>query len=424
MPGATTPEPNDPYTLWISEIAVPVGVDGAEIGRAALRQARRLRHERRTGIDELPTARQVPGLEERGRQRPVRDMRVRVCEGELHRLELRVESRRETVVERQRDERGRALAVRRQLADLHAAIVVAKRLDPFGAMAREIRPRRATRRPRSRQPRLPYRERPGPPSRSARASQRAPGSRIARPGAARERRRRGARPLVGDPRRAGRAASSRAPTPAPRAAPGRACRTAPPGRPRRARRPAPSPSAAQRRRPSGDRSPPGDRPEPFSPWRAPSCQTIANASPPIPLSVGSATVSTAAAASAASTALPPARNASNPAALASGWLVAIIASACDGGHPPPAARVRCARTEQRFEVDVHGPILARRVRPERRAMMRSVRPDADIVVVGAGIAGVATARALASVRDRSSCWSSSSSGTTEARVTARPGSSG
>src|SRR5687767_5212404 len=66
-------------------------------------------------------------------------MRVRVRKGELHRLELRVESRRQTVVEGKRDECGGTLAVRRQLADLDAAIVVAKRVDPFGAVAREIR---------------------------------------------------------------------------------------------------------------------------------------------------------------------------------------------------------------------------------------------------------------------------------------------
>ena len=80
----------------------------------------------------------------------------------------------------------------------------------------------------------------------------------------------------------------------------------------------------------------GERPDPLSPWRRPSCQTSANASPPTPLSVGSATASTAAAAIAASTALPPSPNAARPAAVASGWLVAIIASPATAGilrHP-------------------------------------------------------------------------------------------
>jgi hypothetical protein len=52
----------------------------------------------------------------------------------------------------------------------------------------------------------------------------------------------------------------------------------------------------------------------------------ANASPPIPVDIGSVTQRTAAAATAASTALPPRSNARRPARVASGWLVATIAS--------------------------------------------------------------------------------------------------
>ena len=84
---------------------------------------------------------------------------------------------------------------------------------------------------------------------------------------------------------------------------------------------------------SADRPPrsAGDRPEPLNPYSAPSSQTSANASPPMPLSVGSATVSIAAAASAASTAFPPRSSALRPARVASGWLVATIASALIAG---------------------------------------------------------------------------------------------
>ena len=53
-------------------------------------------------------------------------------------------------------------------------------------------------------------------------------------------------------------------------------------------------------------------------------QTIANMSPPIPVIIGSTTLSTAAAVTAASIALPPCCSTSRPAAVASGWLVAIM----------------------------------------------------------------------------------------------------
>lgn len=51
---------------------------------------------------------------------------------------------------------------------------------------------------------------------------------------------------------------------------------------------------------------------------------MANMSPPMPVIIGSATLRTAAAVTAASIALPPRSSAAKPAAVASGWLVAIM----------------------------------------------------------------------------------------------------
>ena len=66
----------------------------------------------------------------------------------------------------------------------------------------------------------------------------------------------------------------------------------------------------------------GDLPEALSPCSPPPAHTSANASAPIPLLVGSRTVSATAVATAASMALPPRRSMSSPACAASGWLVA------------------------------------------------------------------------------------------------------
>ena len=52
-------------------------------------------------------------------------------------------------------------------------------------------------------------------------------------------------------------------------------------------------------------------------------QTMANMSPPIPVICGSTTFSTAAAVTAASIAFPPRCSTASPAAVASGWLVAM-----------------------------------------------------------------------------------------------------
>ena len=80
----------------------------------------------------------------------------------------------------------------------------------------------------------------------------------------------------------------------------------------------------------------GAGPAESSPVSSPSCQTCAKQSPPIPVDMGSVTQSTAAAASAASAAFPPRSSARNPARVASGWLVATIASAATAGGRPKA----------------------------------------------------------------------------------------
>ena len=69
-------------------------------------------------------------------------------------------------------------------------------------------------------------------------------------------------------------------------------------------------------------------------------------SPPTPLCPGSQTVSIAAAASAASAALPPASRARTAARVASGWLVATIASAAIAGSRGQPL-VRCAGEKRR-----------------------------------------------------------------------------
>src|SRR5437660_1128105 len=68
------------------------------------------------------------------------------------------------------------------------------------------------------------------------------------------------------------------------------------------------------------------RPLLLSPYslRSVADHTMANMSPPIPVIGGSTTLSTAAAVTAASTALPPRASTARPAAVARGWLVAIM----------------------------------------------------------------------------------------------------
>src|SRR5207237_2537258 len=82
----------------------------------------------------------------------------------------------------------------------------------------------------------------------------------------------------------------------------------------------------------------GAGPAASSPTQPAAERTIANASPPMPVDIGSVTESTAAAASAASAALPPRSSARSPARVASGWLVATIASAATAGGRPSGNR--------------------------------------------------------------------------------------
>ena len=115
-----------------------VAVDGAQVGRPPTRKHRRARLERASGVDEPASFGEVRRVEQLVGQRPVRDVGVDVGEGELHRLDLRVEPRLEPVVERESEERRGSLPVRRELADLDPAVVVAERVDPLGAVRGEV----------------------------------------------------------------------------------------------------------------------------------------------------------------------------------------------------------------------------------------------------------------------------------------------
>ena len=81
--------------------------------------------------------------------------------------------------------------------------------------------------------------------------------------------------------------------------------------------------------------PAGERPDAFNPTRRWPSQRIAKTSEPMPLDVGSTTVSVIAAARPASTALPPFASIASPACAARGWEVAttffaITGMRCDG----------------------------------------------------------------------------------------------
>ena len=65
-------------------------------------------------------------------------VRVGVRKRELHRLDLEVRPSLETFVERQGEQRRNALAVRRQLAHLDAAVAPPQRLDPLGGMGVQV----------------------------------------------------------------------------------------------------------------------------------------------------------------------------------------------------------------------------------------------------------------------------------------------
>ena len=201
------------------EVAFAVG--RAEVDGVA-RPARRRRLERALADERRAPAR-VRLVEER-RDRDVGvlrvgDVLVAVGEGELHRLDAPVpveRARRVGGLERlehvERDERREALAVRRELRDLDAAVRRRDRLDPAstratrGRRARGSRPPRAT--PRRSRPRpAPRRTRFAPCSaiaRSVRAERRhrgttRPRAACGRPARARRPPRRRARPRAGGP---------------------------------------------------------------------------------------------------------------------------------------------------------------------------------------------------------------------------------
>ena len=235
------------------EIAVAILVDGAQVGRVRIGHGARDVIGGRGARDQLPPRRELLRIEQEGRQRPVEDVAARVCERELHRLDLRVQPADgilalEPVVDAERHERGAAGAVRRNLADLEAAVGEAHGLDPLAAMRREVLEHRARWRPRWPRPPGPRRDRAALARRSAGACGRGrEACRAARlPAAARATSLARARAASGGPR---------ARPPRRRSRPGRwrgrargrarACRSAARGRPRRARHPAWCTSAAR-----------------------------------------------------------------------------------------------------------------------------------------------------------------------------------
>ena len=118
-------------------------VDRAQIRRAAAGQRGARVEWRRPGA-RAPDGRPDAPRRKVARQRAVMHGGARVVERELHRLDLRVQTRLETVVEREREQRRGALAVRRQLADLDTAVAVAAAARPTPSGARPGRPLRAS----------------------------------------------------------------------------------------------------------------------------------------------------------------------------------------------------------------------------------------------------------------------------------------
>ena len=97
------------------------------------------------GIDQLAPRGEVVVVEVALGQWPVVDVPLRVGERQLHRLGLEVhaiERAAARVVEPREDaqrlQRRHALAVGRNLAHVHAAVVLAQRLDPFGVRHVEV----------------------------------------------------------------------------------------------------------------------------------------------------------------------------------------------------------------------------------------------------------------------------------------------
>src|SRR5487761_1978275 len=107
-----------------------------------------------------------------------------------------------------------------------------------------------------------------------------------------------------------------------------------------------------------------------------SSRTIAKASPPSPVDIGSETHSTAAAATAASTALPPLLMICKPASDADVWLVAIKAWAATEGPRPgefrkyTVAPSRLSRVQNQYTATS----LTLRDQPSRHEGPRRARP--------------------------------------------------
>ena len=80
------------------------------------------RDDRPVGLDQRPALGEVRGSSAPGGSGASEKVRVDVGEGEFHRLDPRVQARLQPVEEPECDQRGGALAVRRQLAHLDAAI--------------------------------------------------------------------------------------------------------------------------------------------------------------------------------------------------------------------------------------------------------------------------------------------------------------
>ena len=107
-------DPNEPYTLWMNETAIPLPSTTQSSGAAARQSETEI--EGCIGSDERSAGGEPLVGEQVGGQRSVVDERLCVVESELHCLDLEVWPGVEALVQRQSEERRNALAVRRQLA--------------------------------------------------------------------------------------------------------------------------------------------------------------------------------------------------------------------------------------------------------------------------------------------------------------------
>ena len=278
-------------------------------------------------------------VEELCGQRPVSDRCVRLGEGDRRRPDAQVEPLEQVgrvvlLDQAQRGQRCRALRVRRQLVDVNAAERQAQRLHPLRSVRREVGlvqpgdlgdragdfPRVERRRPLRRKP----------PERVPHLGQAIAAADSGR-GEGRASERLGPLPERAHARRCGHPAERQIGSVAERLVEAQAAEALGEVEPGgdRARHGDRARAVAVDARPSRSC---GERPEPFSPALSPSFHTMAKASPPTPLRFGSTTGSTAAAASAASTRCRRRARARRPACVASGWLVATIASAAIVGR--------------------------------------------------------------------------------------------